>query len=97
MKAVFVVFNQALTEQVEQAFSSLAIHGYSQWPEMHGAGSMKGEPHLGTHIWPTLNTGMLTIVEDNVVPKLLSKIQKIDKSAERQGMHAFVWNIEAMV
>lgn len=97
MKAVFIVYNQALTEQVEQALVSLSIRGFSKWEDMQGTGSKYGEPHLGTHTWPTMNSGIITIIEDATVPKLLNKIKAINEVAEMQGIHAFVWNIENMV
>jgi nitrogen regulatory protein PII len=97
MKAVFIVYNQALTEQVEQALVSLSIRGFSKWEDMQGAGSKNGEPHLGTHTWPTMNSGIITVINDELVPKLLEKVEKINTIAEMQGIHAFVWNIETMV
>jgi len=97
MKAVFIVYNQALTEQVEQALTSLSIRGFSKWEEMQGAGSINGEPHLGTHTWPTMNSGIITIINDELVPKLLNKVNEINNVAEMQGIHAFVWNIETMI
>ncbi len=97
MKAVFIVYNQALSEQVEQALQKLNIRGFSRWPEMQGVGSSKGEPHLGTHTWPAMNSGTITIVEDEKVEKLLQRLQRINKAAEQQGLHAFVWNIETMI
>jgi len=97
MKAVFIVYNQALTEQVEQALVSLSIRGFSKWEDMQGSGSKNGEPHLGTHTWPTMNSGIITIIADELVSKLLAKVNKINEVAEMQGIHAFVWNIETMV
>ncbi len=97
MKAVFIVHNQALSEQIEQALLKLNIRGYSRWPEMQGVGSSKGEPHLGTHTWPALNAGVLTVVDDEKVEKLLLKLERINKAAEQQGLHAYIWNIERMI
>lgn len=97
MKAVFIVYNQALTEQVEQALVSLSIRGFSKWKDMQGAGSKNGEPHLGTHTWPTMNSGIITVINDEIVSKLLEKVEKINSIAEMQGIHAFVWNIETMI
>lgn len=97
MKAVFIAYNQALTEKVDNALKVSGIKGFSKWADMLGAGSQKGEPHLGTHTWPSMNSGMLTIVDDDKVDKLLSYINQINKVAEEQGIHAFVWDIERMV
>ena len=48
-KAVFIVFNQALTERVEFILSELKISGYTQWPLVNGAGTNGGEPRMGSH------------------------------------------------
>lgn len=97
MKAVFIAFNQALSEKVDQALKNAGIRGFSKWQDMMGAGSNTGEPHLGTHTWPALNSGLLTIVDDIKVEPLLQEVRKINQVAESQGIHAFVWNIEQMV
>ncbi|MEJ5302132.1 MAG: hypothetical protein HPY80_01580 [Bacteroidales bacterium] len=97
MKTVFIVFNQALSEKVDQALKNAGIRGYSKWQDMMGVGSHEGEPHLGTHTWPALNSGILTIVDDEKVDVLLGEVQKINEVAESQGIHAFVWNVEKMI
>lgn len=97
MKAVFIVYNQALSLKVEHALKNSDIRGFSKWQDMMGAGSHKGEPHLGTHTWPALNSGILTIVDDEKVQPLLDEVRKINELAETQGIHAFVWNIEQMI
>ena len=97
MTAVFIVFNQAITDKVENALELAQIKGFSKWNEMAGSGSNEGEPHLGSHTWPALNSGILIVLEDEKVKTLLNLVEQINKIAETQGIHAFVWNIETMV
>jgi nitrogen regulatory protein PII len=97
MKAVFIAYNQALSDRMDNALKVAGIKGFSKWTEMLGVGSNTGEPHLGTHTWPSMNSGILTIVEDEKVDPLLNYIRQINKIAEEQGIHAFVWDIERMV
>ena len=40
MKAVFIVYNQALTERVAYILDQLQIKGFTQWPLVNGAGTM---------------------------------------------------------
>ncbi len=94
MKAVFIVFNQALTENVLFVLDRLNIRGYTQWTDTKGRGSSQGEPHLGTHTWPALNNSILTVVPEERVEKLFELLQKINEKVEEQGLKAFVWNIE---
>ena len=97
MKSVLIVFNHGITEEVNEALKSLNIRGYTRWLNVHGVGSVNGDPHLGSHIWPSTNSVILTVVEDSIVDPLLAKIKEINGQAEKQGIHAFVWNIEKMV
>lgn len=97
MKAVMIVYNHGITEEVAEALEALKIRGYTKFLNVHGQGSEKGEPHLGTHIWPSQNAVVLTIVKDELVEPLLEKVNQINQEAEEQGIHAFVWNIEKMV
>ena len=97
MKAVMIVYNHGITEEVEDALKHLEIHGFTKFLNVHGQGSQKGEPHLGTHIWPSQNAVVLTVVPEDLVDPLMEKIKEINAEAEEQGIHAFVWNIEQMV
>lgn len=93
MKAVFIVFNQANTERVEYMFDRLEIRGYTWWSNVQGRGTNTGEPRMGTHTWPEMNSAALTIVPDEKVDELLEKVQKMDKINEEVGVRAFVWDI----
>jgi nitrogen regulatory protein PII len=97
MKTVFIAYNQAFTERVEYMFDKLEINGYTQWEDVHGRGSETGEPRMGTHTWPEMNSAILTVVDDAMVDVLLEKIQKLNATNTEIGIRAFVWNIEKMV
>ena len=93
MKAIFIVFNQAHTEKVEYMLDRLKIRGYTQWAQVSGRGSVDGEPHMGTHTWPELNSAILTIVADEMVDTVLEKVNKLDSTNREIGIRAFVWEI----
>ena len=97
MKAVFIVYGQSLTEPIEQLLNKLNIRGFTRWDEVQGRGSENGEPHYGTHAWPSKNGSMLTILDEQKVDDLLSALRLINEQAEQQGLNAFVWNIEGMM
>jgi len=97
MKAVFLVYNQANTERVDNMFDRLAIRRYTAWEQVTGRGSIDGEPHLGNHTWPEMNSAVLTMVEDDRVDELLKFIKKLDERNKEIGVRAFVWNIEKFV
>jgi len=97
MKAVFIIYNQSVTEEVQEILDKLSIRGYTQWTDINGKGSVNGNPHEGTHTWPELNNAHLTITEDEKVPVLLDKLQQLNKEVEDQGLRAFVWNIDSAI
>lgn len=96
MKAIFIVYNQAHTEKVEYIFDKLNIRGFTRWTELTGRGSVDGDPHMNTHTWPEQNTARLTVVEDEMVPKVLEAVKKMDEINKDVGVRAFSWNIEAL-
>jgi nitrogen regulatory protein PII len=93
MKAIMIIYNQAHTEKVEYLLDKLGIKGYSLWENVQGRGTTTGVPHLGTHAWPEINKSLLTIVDDELVDTLLSKVKKIDAINTDVGIRAFVWEI----
>jgi nitrogen regulatory protein PII len=97
MKAIMIIYNQALTEKVEYMLEKLDIRGFTQWPQVFGTGTRTGEPRMGTHTWPELNSATMTIVEDDKVDTVLEKIQKMDAINHEVGIRAFVWTIEKTV
>jgi len=97
MKAIFISYNQALTEKVEFMLDHLNIRGFSMFPTIYGRGSENGEPRMGTHTWPEINSGVLTIVEDSSVQELLEMVKKLDSINTDVGIRAFVWNVEQTV
>ena len=97
MKAVMIIFNQANTERVEFMLDKLGIRGYTWFSEVRGRGSQTGEPRMGTHTWPEMNSAALTIIPDEEVDQLLDTVRKLDEINEEVGVRAVVWNIEKSV
>ncbi len=94
MKSVMVIFNQAHSEKVEFIFDRLKIRGYTWFSEVKGRGSVTGDPRMGTHTWPELNSAVMTIIPDDNVNELLEAVRKLDEINKEVGARAFVWNIE---
>ena len=93
MKAVFIVFNQAHTEPVKYVIDQLRITGYTWWNDVTGRGTETGDPRMGTHTWPEMNSALMTIVESDRVEALLEKVKRIDEINKEVGIRAFVWDI----
>jgi hypothetical protein len=80
-----------------QIFDELSIRGYTFWENVQGRGTLKGEPHYGNHAWPTMNSAILTVVNDEMAERLLEILHTLDMETEAQGLHAYVWNIEKAI
>jgi len=97
MKAIMIMYNQAMTEKIECLLEKLNIRGFTQWPMVYGTGTTDGEPRMGTHTWPEMNSAVLTIVNDEQVDTLLEKVKKLDAINKEIGVRAFVWHVEKTV
>jgi len=97
MKAIFISAFQAFYDEIISIFDKMEIRGFTYWSETQGRGAYNGEPHYGTHAWPSLNCSFLTFIEENKVEILLEALQKLDQSAEQQGLRAFVMPCEQMM
>lgn len=93
MKAFFISYNQALTDRINKMLDDHGVRGFTRWALTEGRGSHTGEPHYGTHAWPSMNTSVLAIVEDEKIEPLLAAVREIDSTTEQQGSRAFVWDI----
>lgn len=94
MKSVFISFDQAYYEQILHILNYNHIRGFTRWDNVQGRGSQTGEPHYGTHAWPSLNSAILTIVSDDKVKPLLEDLKALDATSKLMGLRAFVWNVE---
>ena len=97
MKAVFISFNQSYYEQVVAILDRNHCRGFTSWEEVQGRGSADGEPHYGSHAWPTLNSAMLVMAEDDRVERLLANLHALDQRTQAQGLRAFVWSVEQSI
>lgn len=96
MKVVFISFYQAFYDEVMAVLEKNEIRGFTFWNEVQGRGSDNGEPHYGSHAWPTMNSAMLAFMPNEKVEPLLKDLHELDLTAEQQGLRAFVWNAEEM-
>lgn len=97
MKAIFIAYDQAHHEAVIELLEKNSCRGFTSFGETQGRGSFKGDPHYGTHAWPSLGGAILTIVEDSRVKSVMENLRKLDKSKPLLGLRAFVWNIEESI
>lgn len=95
MKAIFIVFNQALNEKVHEILENEGVRGFTKWEEVKGRGSVDGEPHLGSHTWPAMNSSILSFVEPEDMQRVLGALKALNQESPLQGLRTFVWDAQA--
>lgn len=97
MQAVFIAYDQAHHEAILDLLEKNSCRGFTSFGEVQGRGSVKGEPHYGSHAWPSLGGAILTIVEDSRLQSVLNQLKALDLTKPRLGLRAFVWQITATI
>ena len=97
MKAIFITYDQAHHEDVVQVLSRSNQRGYTYWSDIQGKGSVKGEPHLGSHAWPATNAAIMTVTTDEKVEPILERLSTLNESKPRLGLRAFVLPVEKSI
>lgn len=94
MKTVLITYDQAHQDNVIELLDRCGARGYTLFPQVCGRGTKGGEPHLGTHAWPSMNSAIISVVEDDKADNLLACLRKLDMDNPLLGLRAFVWNVE---
>ena len=94
MKAIFIAYNQAYNQEIVELLENLGQRGYTVWEEIGGCGSVDGEPHLGNHAWPTQNHALLSVVEDNLAPRVMAALRETDAANRALGLRAYALPVE---
>ncbi len=97
MKSILITFDQAYYERIITMLEKSNCRGFTSWNEVQGRGSHTGEPHYGSHAWPSLASAIITVVDDNRVDTVLNSLRKMDLETPKLGLRAFVWNIEKSI
>ena len=97
MKAVMIIYNQAHSTVVMEILDKCTVRGFTKWVDVQGRGSQKGEPHYGTHAWPSKNMAILAVVPEEQVAPLVLELKNANEMAEDQGLRAFVWEADVLV
>jgi nitrogen regulatory protein PII len=97
MKSILITFNQAFDERIKELLDKQMLRGFTYWENVQGRGSKDGEPHYGSHAWPTLNSAIISVIDDEKVDKLLASLRALDEETPMLGLRAFVWNVEKAI
>ena len=97
MKAIFISFDQAHYERIIDLLERNNCRGFTSWQQVMGRGSRTGEPHYGSHAWPSMASAIMTVVDDSRVDNVLTRLKEIDDDRPKLGLRAFVWNLEKSI
>ena len=97
MKSIMITYDQAFEEQILSILDRCNARGFSRWSQLQGRGSKTGEPHYGSHAWPSMCSAVMTVVDDSLVQPLLERLKALDDETPMLGLRAFVWNIEQTI
>jgi len=97
MKALFIAFDQAYYERIVEMLQVNNCRGFTAWQEVQGRGSRGGEPHYGSHAWPSVASAIFTVVDDSRVDGLLQQLHQMDIATPKLGLRAFVMPVERTI
>lgn len=91
------MFDQAHYPAVVSGLEKLGCRGFTAWGEVQGRGTHTGEPHFGSHAWPSLLSAIVTVVDDGKADSVMRFLKGLDEESPRLGLRAFMWTIEGMI
>lgn len=97
MQAILITFDQAHYQAVISLLEKLSCRGFTALEQVTGRGSKTGEPHYGTHAWPSMASAVFTVVHDDRLDSVMTALRRLDESAPRLGLRAFAWPVTASV
>ena len=95
MKMIFIIYNIAINDEVMQILKEVGIESYTRWERVTGFGKISGA-HMGSHVWPAVNSVLAVAAEDDKKDKLIEKIKEARKKLGKEGLKAFILPMEEM-
>ena len=84
-------------DAVQDIMKNMGLRGFTGWEELMGCGSRDGEPHLGSHAWPTMNSALISVMEDAQAAEYMQRLKQLDVENDQQGLRAFAWSVSDMI
>ena len=97
MKALFIAFDQAHYEDVYNVLTHNNCRGFTYWQDVQGRGTKSGEPHYGSHAWPSMNSAILSVVDETRLGIVLKALHTLDEAKPALGLRAVGWDIEKAI
>ena len=96
MKMVLFIYNASIEEEVRECMKECGAEKFTRIQGLHGRGE-HSDPHMGTHIWPSTNSMIMIVCEDERGKQLLEKIRQLKEKFLESGIKAFLLPVEESV
>ncbi|MCQ2288921.1 MAG: hypothetical protein MJZ74_07460 [Muribaculaceae bacterium] len=97
MKAIFIAFDQAYYERLVDDLHNMGCRGFTAWQEVMGRGTKTGEPHYGSHAWPSIAGAMFVMCPASKVEGILAHLHELDMATPKLGLRAWVMPVEQSI
>ena len=84
----WLIYNVALSQDVEQLLEECRIEAYTAWKEVIGAG--RSGPHLNDDVWPGVNALFMFAAPQQLEAQLAAGIEKIRREFPHEGIKLIV-------
>ena len=95
MKAIIIVHNAAIDEEVNSTLAEMGVDCYTKFTKVLGKGKIS-EPHLDTAVWPGVNNATLIVVEQAKAAEVMERIRQMRETLGGEGLKAFAWEISGV-
>ena len=92
---VSIIHERAITDEVLELLQEQGIGKYTAWQGVQGIG--QNGPHLGTPVWPALNTVTMVVIDSDRQGRLLEAVRGLQEEYPYIGLRAVVTPVLEMV
>lgn len=84
-----IISNIGIHEEIIDILKECGVGEYTRIEKVQGIGKTSG-PHLGTNVWPSLNTVFFVVVKDEKENLLIEKFKEAKEKYKKEGLKVFV-------
>ncbi len=95
MKMVMIITESQYKEELEVLLAQHGIHGFTEFPEVHGKG--KSGLRMGSGAYPKTSTVILTVVPKDKIGALKNDIECLCDEACMSRTRMVTWDAEVVL
>ena len=92
-KLTMIIYNEAIETEVMEVLKNCNLENFTKICAVFGKGSSSGA-HFGNDIWPGRNNILFIASDEERCRKLIFCIKELRKKLKKEGIKAFIWNLE---